>query len=336
MLVRLLFICMLCWGSIVSADPEVNIYSARKEKLIKPLLDKFTEQTGIKVNLVTGKADALLKRLEYEGKNTPADLLITVDAGRLFRAKSVRVLQRVDSEILEQAIPENLRDPDNHWFGLTIRTRPIMYVTSKLDPANLSSYEDLARPKWKRKLCIRSSNNIYNQSLVAAMIAHKGISETENWVKGLVDNFARRPQGGDKDQIKAAAAGLCDIAIANNYYLGKMLHGRDEAQREAANKISIFWPNQDSQGTHINISGAGVTAAAKNKPAAIKLLEYMLTDQAQAWYADTNFEYPVKAGVVLNATLKKWGSFKADELNLSELGKNNAEAIRIMDRGGWK
>ena len=336
MFFRLILICFACFSSLAAANNEVNIYSARKEQLIKPLLDKFSKQTGIQVNLVTGKADALLKRLEFEGENSPADVLITVDAGRMFRAKQAKVLQSVSSEVLNQAIPEHLRDTENQWFGLTVRVRPIMYVAGKVDVAALSDYQGLADEQWRKKLCVRSSNNIYNQSLVAATIANIGKNETQKWVNGLVKNFARRPQGGDKEQILATAAGLCDIAIANTYYLGKMLHSRDEGQKAAAQKITVFWPNQKTTGAHINISGAAVTAAAKNKQEAIRLLEFMVTDEAQKWYADANFEYPVKIGVEQNATLKQWGDFKPDILNLSELGKNNAEAIRIMDRAGWK
>ena len=202
---------------LASASGEVNLYSARKEQLIKPLLDRFTEETGISVNLVTGKADALLKRLETEGRNTPADLLITTDAGRLHRAKDAGVLQPVTSETLDTAIPENMRDPVGYWFGLSQRARPIFYVKGKVDPSELSTYEDLAGEKWKGRICIRSSSNIYNQSLVASMIANDGEQQTEAWASGLVANFARPPKGGDRDQIKAAAAGQCDIAIANTY-----------------------------------------------------------------------------------------------------------------------
>jgi iron(III) transport system substrate-binding protein len=333
---RIFLIAILCFSPLLSADNEVNIYSARKEQLIKPLLDKFSKQTGIKVNLVTGKADALLKRLEFEGEDSPADVLITVDAGRLFRAKQAKVLQAISSEVLNQVIPEHLRDPEQQWYGLTVRARPVMYVKGKIKKESLSTYQDLTENRWHKRICIRSSNNIYNQSLVAAMIANNGAEETQKWANGLVNNFARNPQGGDRDQIKAAAAGLCDIAIANTYYLGNMLHSKDQSEKDAANKMAVFWPNQDNTGVHINISGIAVTAAAKNKQAAIKLLEFMVTDAAQQWYADTNFEYPVKKGVQLNETLKQWGDFKADTLNLSELGKNNAEAIRIMDRAKWK
>ena len=316
---------------------EVNLYSARKEKLIKPLLDKFSKQTGITVNLVTGKADALLKRLQTEGRNTPADVFITTDAGRLYRAKTAGVLQPITSEALNKAIPENLRDPDHYWFGLSQRARPLFYVKGKVKPEELSTYEALAEDKWKGQICIRSSNNIYNQSLVASMIANYGVKKTEAWARKFVANFAKPPKGGDRDQIKAAAAGQCDIAIANTYYYGAMLNNKkDPKQVEAARAMAIFWPNQKSRGTHINVSGIGVTKAAKHKENAIKLMTFLVNNDSQKWYADANYEYPVVKGVEWNNTLQSWGKFKADDLNLSKLGEFNAEAVKLMDRAGWK
>jgi len=321
---------------LASASGEVNLYSARKEQLIKPLLDRFTEETGIQVNLVTGKADALLKRLETEGRNTPADLLITTDAGRLHRAREAGVLQTVTSTTLDEAIPVNLRDPEGYWFGLSQRARPIFYVKGKVDPSELSTYEDLASEKWKERICIRSSDNIYNQSLVASMIANDGEQQAESWAKGFVANFARPPKGGDRDQIKAAAAGQCDIAIANTYYAGAMLSGKDEEQKAAAEKMGLFWPNQQGRGTHVNVSGIGMTTAAKNSENAIKLMEYLVGEDAQKWYAEVNHEYPVRAGVPWSDILKSWGEFKSDTLNLSRLGELNGDAVRLMDRAGWK
>lgn len=320
----------------VLAEGEVNVYSARKEALIKPLLDKFTEATQIKVNLVTGKAGALQKKLELEGDNTPADLLITTDAGNLHRAKQAGLLQTVESEVLSKDIPENLRDTDKQWYGMTYRARPIFYVKDKVKPEELSTYEALADEQWKGRVCIRSSSNVYNQSLVASMIAADGMEKTQQWADGFVKNFARPPKGGDRDQIKAAAAGQCDIAIANSYYFAAMVNGKDEEQKAAAAKMSIFWPNQDDRGTHINVSGAAVTKAAKNKDNAIKLMEFMTSDESQTWYAEANGEYPVKAGIAASELLQSWGEFKADALNLSELGNNNADAVKVMDKAGWK
>jgi len=315
---------------------EVNVYSARKEALIKPLLDRFSEQTGIEVNLVTGKADALLKRLTSEGANSPADLLITTDAGRLHRAKDAGVLQPVSSNILNSAIPASYRDPEGYWHGLSVRARVIAYVKDKVNPGQLSRYEDLADSQWKGRICIRSSGNIYNQSLVASLLEANGAEATQSWANGLVENMARKPKGGDRDQVKAAAAGVCDLAVVNTYYLGAMINGDDENQREAAAKVAILWPNQEDRGTHVNVSGAGVTQSAKHREEAIRLLEFLVSEESQAWYASVNHEYPVREGVEWSDTLKQWGQFKADNLNLSRLGINNPEAVRLMDRAGWK
>lgn len=333
-----LAIAVLATPLAAVAEGEVNVYSSRQEQLIKPILDKFTAASGIKVNLVTGKDDALIERLKLEGENTPADLLMTADAGRLFRAKDLGLSQAVESEVLKTAIPENLRDPENQWFGLTYRARPIFYVKEKMKPEDLSTYADLADPKWKGKICVRSSDNIYNQSMLASMIASQGTEAATKWAEGFVKNFARPPEGGDRDQLKAAAAGICDLAIANTYYYGQMLAGEAAEDKAAAEKLAIFWPDQGEQGrgTHINISGVTVTKAAKNKENAVKLMEYLVSDEAQAWYAEHNQEYPVKTAVPASSLLKTWGDFKADSINLSELGKHNAEAVKIMDTVGWK
>lgn len=315
---------------------EVNVYSAREEQLIKPLLDAFSKDTGIKVNLVTGDDDPLLERLKREGANSPADVLITADAGRLYRATQNGSLQAIQSTKLNQAVPANLRDPENRWFGLTYRARVIFYNKDKVKPNELSTYEALADPQWQGRVCVRSSNSIYNQSLLASMIQADGAAQAENWAKGLVNNFARAPAGGDRDQIKAVAAGQCDVALANTYYYAQMLYGKDAAQKAAASKVGLFWPNQNNRGTHINISGAGVTTAAKNKENAIKLLEYMVLDDAQRWYSSTNGEFPVKPGITASPELQSWGNFKRDPVNLSVLGKNNAQAVMLMDKAGWQ
>lgn len=321
---------------VAAADDEVNLYSARKEELIKPLLDRFTEQTGIKVNMVTDKAETLLKRLESEGINSPADLLITVDAGNLYRAKEAGVTQQIDSALLIETVPEAYRDPEGHWFGLSLRARPILYVEGKVDPSSLSTYENLADPAWKGRICIRSSDNVYNQSMVAAMVAADGVEATETWAKGLVANMARPPQGGDRDQISAAAAGQCDIAIANTYYLAGMLTSGDATQVEAAERLRVFWPNQDGRGTHVNVSGVAMTHSAKNKDAAIKLVEFLASPESQTWYAEVNGEYPVSSAAQISALLQSWGAFKADDLQLAKLGEFGPEAVRLMDRAGWK
>jgi iron(III) transport system substrate-binding protein len=315
---------------------ELNIYSARKEALIKPLLDRFSEATGTQINLVTGKGDALLTRLQSEGINSPADLLLTVDAGRLYRAQQAGVLQPMSSKQLNNAIPQHLRSIDDQWFGLSVRARVIVYAKDRVGVDQLSTYEALAEPRWRGKICVRSSSNIYNQSLVASMLATEGMQYTEAWLKGLVANFARTSAGGDRDQIKAVAAGLCDVAIVNSYYLGGMLRSSDPAQLEAASSVGLFWPNQDGRGTHINISGAGVTRSSQNPELAAQLIAFLASDESQRWYAEMNNEFPVRADIEVSETLRTWGGFDADQLNVTELGRNNANAIMAMDRAGWK
>jgi iron(III) transport system substrate-binding protein len=335
---RLLVLLSLVFATQnLPATEAVNVYSARKEALIKPLLDRFTETTGIKVNLVTGKADELLTRLLSESRNTPADVLITVDAGSLQRAKAAGAFQPIADLDLAHIVPESYRDPDNQWVGLSLRARVIFYAQDRVAASELSTYEDLADPKWKGRICVRSSDNIYNQSLVAAMIAAHGADETEQWVQGLVSNMARPPKGGDRDQILAAAAGQCDLAIANTYYYAQMLTSEnDPNQRHAAEKMTILWPNQKGRGVHVNISGAGITRHAKNRANAFRLLAYLLSLDAQQWYAAVNYEYPVRKDVSISNTLAAWGAFTADAVNLSTLGEYNATAIKLMDRAGWK
>ena len=317
---------------------EVNIYSARNEVLIKPLLDRFTAETGIAVNLVTGKAGALMKRLESEGVNTPADLLLTVDAGRLHAAKAAGLFQPVTSELLESRIPQHLRDKDQTWFALSARSRAIIYSSDRVDPSRLSTYEALTEPQWRGKICVRSSNNIYNQSLLASMIANDGPQAAETWARGIVENMARPPKGNDRAQIKAVAAGECDIAIANTYYLGKMQTStKEDGQRRAAARVAVFFPNQNGRGAHMNVSGAGVIRYAKNRDNAVRLLEFLVRDESQNWYAQANHEYPVVEGVAVSDIVAAWGyPFKSDALNITVLGLYNADAVRTFDRAGWK
>ena len=326
--------------SLATAAEEVNLYSARKEALIKPLLDRFSEETGIEVNLVTGKADALLQRLKSEGRNSPADVLLTVDAGNLHRAKAAGLTQAFASETIAEAVPKTYRDPEGHWVGLSLRARPIMYVKGEVDPAELSTYEALADEQWQGRICIRSSSNVYNQSLVASIIAANGAEAAQDWAEAIVANMARPPKGGDRDQIKAAAAGQCDIAIANTYYLAGMLTSDDPGEKEPAEKIAVFWPNQpgagDGRGTHVNVSGAAMTAAAEHTEAAVELIEFLVSPEAQAWYAEVNGEYPVREGVEISPVLAEWGRFEADDLDLIELGELNSAALMLMDRAGWK
>lgn len=333
------FISLLIASTVFSTSVlanEVNVYSAREEQLIKPLLNAFSKDTGIKVNLVTSDDDPLLERLKREGTNSKADILIMADAGRLARAVQYGVLQPIQSPRLQQVIPAYLRDPAKRWFGLTSRARVIFYAKGRVNPNEIKSYDDLTAAKWKGRICVRSSNSIYNQSLVASMIAHQGEAQASQWVKGLVQNFARPPSGGDRDQIKGLAAGECDIALGNTYYYAQMLFGGDSSQKAAATKAGLIWPNQSTTGTHINISGAGITTSAPNKANAIKLLEYMTLDDAQRWYSTVNGEYPVTNKALTSPQLQSWGSFKADTLNLGELGKYNQTAVKLMDQAGWR
>ena len=320
-------------------DNLLNIYSARKEQLIKPLLDQFSANTGIKINLVTGKADALLARLKTEGKNTPADVLLTTDVGRLHHAHRAGLLQTVNSDTLRNKIPSRYRDPANHWFGLSLRARVFMVSDTAYRAGignHLKDYEDLADPRWKGKICIRSSSNIYNQSLVASLIENIGAAQTLDWAKKLTGNFARQPTGGDRDQILAAAGGLCDIAVANTYYLAMMLNGNNDEQRKAAQSIHVIWPNQSNRGAHINISGIGVTTHAANRSGARALAEFLVGDAAQQWYARVNNEFPVVATAQMNEDLFNWSEVKHDAMPLARLGELNIEAVKLMDKSGWR
>ncbi len=330
-----IFIVATVLSPLVVAE-QVNLYSARKEALIKPLLDKFTQETGISVNLVTGKADNLITRLKSEGKYSPADLLLTTDVGRLYRAKQQGLTQAIPSSDAIATLPFNLLDEQGHWLGLSMRARPLMVSLEKVDENTIANLEDLIDPQWKGRVCIRSSNNIYNQSMVASLIAQLGETDAQEWVNGLVKNFARPPQGGDTDQIKAVAAGLCDVAIANTYYLAGMLSSKDETTRQQAKKVKVIWPNQADRGAHINISGVALAKNAPNKDAAIKLIDFLLSKESQLWYATTNHEYPVLADIAWSELLQSFGTFKTEQVQLSQLGELNAAAVQMMDRAGWK
>ncbi len=340
-ILKIILIVAILAGVIMLLTPRnevesVNIYSSRNEGLIKPLLDEFTAETGIQVNLLTGGGDGLLTRLQNEGRNTEADLFLTVDAGALHRAKTASLFQPVQSNVLSQALPSNLRDRDNEWFGLSMRARTIFYANDRVDPSELSDYLALADEKWRGRICVRSSDNLYNQSLVAAMIAHHGEEATEQWARGLVANFGRKPVGGDRDQLHAVASGQCDIAIANSYYYGGMTASDDQTSIDTVNKVSLFWAAQNSEGTHVNVSGIGLLRHAKNADAAILLMEFLVSETSQEWYAQANQEFPVREGTELSPILASWGPFKADPLPISELGEHNADAVRLMNRAGWR
>ena len=315
---------------------EVNVYSARKEALIAPLLDAFSEETGVAVRLVTGNAGQLHERLLAEGRNSPADLFVTVDAGNLHRAREAELLRPVSSAVLDAAVPARWRDPDGFWFGLSLRARVLIYATDRVSPDDLSTYEALAAPEWRDRVLVRSSSNVYNQSLIASMIEARGVEATEDWARGLVANMARDPKGGDTDQIRAVAAGEGDIAIANTYYYGRLAASEDPADRAVADATRPFFPNQRGRGAHVNISGAGVCAHAPNAAEAVALLEYLAGEAAQAIFAALNHEIPVRAGVPPSDIVAAWGAFEMDDLPLAALGERNREAIELADRAGWR
>ena len=328
-------LCFLIFFNVAYA--EVNVYSAREETLIKPILDVFSEQTDIKVNLVTAKADALIERLQREGQDSRADVLLTTDVARLHRAKQADLLQAIESETLTEIVSSIYRDSDNQWFGLSVRARIITTAKGKLSPnEGPMRYESLADERWRGNICIRSSTNVYNQSLVASMIHANGSEATYDWAQALVANFARPPVGGDRDQVLAAAGGLCDIAVINTYYLAYMLANPDPVQKNAAEQMQVIWPNQVDRGTHVNISGAGITRFAKNKDDAIRLLEFLVGEEAQYWYSNTNYEYPIRNDVKIGDILNSWGEFRADTIGLDKLGELNAEAVKLMDKAGWQ
>ncbi|MEM8953563.1 MAG: Fe(3+) ABC transporter substrate-binding protein [Verrucomicrobiota bacterium] len=315
---------------------EITLYSHRHYESDDALFDEFTKQTGIKVNVVKASADELIERLKAEGDNSPADILMAADAGRLERAKAANLLQPATSAVLEERIPENLRDPDNKWFGFTQRARIIAYDKDRVDPADLSTYEDLADPKWKSKVLARSSSNIYNQSLLASIIAAHGRDDAATWTKAVRENMARPPQGSDRDQMRAVAAGLGDLAIVNTYYVGLLANSEDPKDREVAEAIGVFFPNQDERGTHVNVSGAGLTKASKNPEDAIKFLEFLSSDGAQKTFPQTTYEYPVVDGIEWSDLQESWGEFKADTLNLSTLGELNESAVEVFNESGWE
>ncbi|MBL1173773.1 Fe(3+) ABC transporter substrate-binding protein [Pantanalinema sp. GBBB05] len=318
------------------ANRVVNLYSARHYDTDNAIYQGFTKKTGIKVNLVEADADKLIERIRSEGANSPADVLITVDAGRLSRAQAAGILQPVNSQALRSAVPANLRDPNNHWFGLSKRARVIVYNKARVKPAELASYEALADAKWKGRLISRSSNHVYNQSLIGSILAARGPQATEKWARGIVGNFASPPEGNDTAQIKKVASGAADVTFVNTYYVARLMESKKPEDQAVAAKIGVIFPNQRDRGTHINISGGGVVKTSRNRDAAVKFLEYLASPEAQAIFARSNNEYPVRAGVTLDPVVARMGKFKEDKLNASTFGRNNAEALKIADRAGWK
>lgn len=318
------------------SSKELNVYTHRHYESDQEIFKLFEDETGIKVNVINASADELIQKMVLEGPQSPADVLITVDAGRLHRAKEKDLLQSITSSMLDSVVPAYLKDEDNQWFALTKRARVIAYDKERVDSSELSSYENLVDEKWNGRLLLRSSSNIYNQSLMASIVANDGEDEARLWAKAMVDNMARSPKGNDRDQVKAVASGEGDLAIVNTYYIGKMLVSNDKTELEAGQKVGIFFPNQEDRGTHINVSGAGVAKYAPNKANAIQFIEFLLSEKAQEVFASSNFEYPVNANVAMAELLKEWGDFKEDTLPLNKLGELNKRAVILFDEAGWK
>jgi iron(III) transport system substrate-binding protein len=321
-----------------SAQEKVlNLYTARHYQTDEALYTGFTKRTGIRINRIEGGEDALFERIKSEGANSPADVFITVDIGRIWRADEAGIFEAVKSAELEKRIPSAFRDPQNHWFGFSSRARVIAYNKAQVKPGEIRDYEDLADPKWKGKICVRSSAHPYMLSLTASMVAHHGEQKAEAWVKGFKDNLARDPRGGDTDQLRAAAAGECALAISNQYYYVRLLRSTKPDEKKAAEQLGIVFPNQGNRGTHMNISGGGILKHAPNKEAARLFLEYLASDDAQTYFANGNNEWPTVPNVKLdNAALESLGKFKTDSINVAQIGRNQAAAQRISDRVGYK
>ncbi|OGI49572.1 MAG: Fe(3+) ABC transporter substrate-binding protein [Candidatus Muproteobacteria bacterium RIFCSPHIGHO2_12_FULL_60_33] len=325
----LLSSALLFTATAFAAD-ELVVYSARNEQLIKPLFDAYTKETGTEIKFITDKEGPLLERLKAEGANTPADMLITVDAGNLWLAAKEGVLAGVNSKVLKANIPVHLRDPDNRWFGLSVRARTIVYSTVRVKPADLSTYEALGDAQWKGRLCLRTSKKVYNQSLVAMMIARQGEAKTEKIVKSWVANLATDVFPDDTQLMEAILAGQCDVGIVNTYYFGRL------EKKQPGLPLALYWPNQKDRGVHVNVSGAGITAHAQHRAAAVKFLEWLSSEKAQNLFADENLEYPANPKVKPHASVAAWGQFKQDTINVSQAGSLQVKAVMLMDRAGYK
>ncbi|QOR67057.1 Fe(3+) ABC transporter substrate-binding protein [Cytobacillus suaedae] len=318
-------------------DPGVvNLYTARHYDTDDAIYAAFTEETGIKVNVIKGEGDELMERLSREGEATEGDVFITVDAGNLHRAKEQGLFQPIVSDTVNGNIPEKLRDADNQWVALTQRARVIVYAKDRVNPSDLSTYEALTDAKWQGKILIRSSENIYNQSLLASFLELNGEEMAKEWATGIVANMAREPKGGDTDQIKAVVAGEGDIAISNTYYVGRLINSTNPEDVKVAEQVGVFFPNQDTNGTHVNVSGIGLLKHAKNSENAIKFIEFMTSQEAQGQFAEGNNEYPANPAVEASETLKSWGEFKTQDINMTILGEKNADAVKLYNEAGWK
>ncbi|NQY48884.1 MAG: extracellular solute-binding protein [Colwellia sp.] len=313
----------------------VNVYSFRQVKLIEPLIKVFTEQTGIKVNVVSGKADKLMQRLIQDGDDSFADVLLTVGAARLDKAKRLNLIKPISSAILLANVPENLRDPENYWFALSLRVRAIFYAKDKINPQLLTSYESLLNKRWLGKICSRAGNHFYNRAMVASFIYHYGDDWTKNWVQNFSDNLAMRPNGNDRDQMRKVARGDCDIAIANSYYYGMLSNSIKQSDRETYQKIGIILPQSRDIGSHVNISGAALTHSAKNVDNAIKFIEFLTTKKAQKIYAHSNFEFPVHADIPAGEFITSWGELNADTQPILHLPLYHKQAAEIISQSNW-
>ena len=317
----------------LAQDEVVNVYSYRQPELIAPLLDAFTEKTGIETEVIF-LDKGLEERIQAEGANSPADVIFTVEISRLANAKDLGITQPVDSEVIEANIPEQYRDPEDHWFGLTTRGR-VIYASKDRVPESSITYEELADPKWKGRLCMRSGQHVYNLGLIASLIAHHGVEETEEWLRGVKENLVGPPAGGDRDQAKLIHAGGCDIGLGNTYYVGLMMTNEKEPeQKEWADSIKVLFPNAEDRGTQVNISGMALAKNAPNRENAVKLMEYLSSEEAQRLYAEANFEYPVKPGVEPSKITKSFGEMKPDPLPIGEMAKHRKEASEMVDRVG--
>lgn len=325
-------------GLAHGADEKVvNIYSARHYQSDEALYAEFTKTTGIRVNRIEAGEDALIERIRNEGAHSPADVLITADAGRLWRAEQLGLLQPVHSAMLDARIPPNFRDPGGQWYGFSLRARVIAYNKAKVKPEEVATYESLADPKWKGRICVRSGMHVYNLSLLASLIEHLGKDKAEAWAKAVRANLARAPKGGDIDQLRGVAAGECDVALSNHYYYVRLARSSKEADREVARKVAIVFPNQAGRGTHFNISGAGIVKYAPHRAAAVIFLEFLASDAAQRYFAEGNNEWPAVPGVkTSNPVLASFGNVKHDALNVSAFGRNQAAAQKIFDAVGWR
>ena len=317
---------------------EVNLYSQRHYSVDELQYKNFTKKTGIKVNVVKANADELIERLKNEGENSPADLFVTVDAGKLYNARESGVLQKIPNEAINKNIREDILDADSYWAPITYRSRIIVYSNERVSESDLSTYEDLANSKWKNRILVRSSSNAYNQALMSSLVANLGSENTEKWSSAVVSNFARDPKGSDRDQVKAIASGQGDLAIVNSYYIGLLLASEKEEEINAGNSVSVFFPNQGEgdRGSHINISALGLTKNSPNRRNAIKLIEYLTSEEAQKVYVNNSYEYPANSLVQPSEIVRGWGEFKIDKLNLNALGEYRPEAIKIFDKTGWK